>query len=92
MAGRPTAPGPFVPSDIPGDGEQSVALVAEFRKVSVALAGLNRLVPQVATAAPKLPVDGMIRLSRSPWWPSAGQTADKWVYYDAPSLTWKLLP
>jgi hypothetical protein len=65
--------------------------VSELTKVATSIASFIDMVPQVAIAVPKTPSDGMIRLARSPWHPAAGQSTDAWVYYDAPSGTWKLL-
>lgn len=41
--------------------------------------------------APKVPVDGQLLLSRSPWRPVSGQTADAWVYFDGAAGIWRLL-
>ena len=92
MAARPTTPGTYSPRDVPRDDDISPFLTDEFRQIGATLAGLVRIIPQPATAAPKNPVDCMVRMSRSPWRPLVGQTVDTWVYYDAPSATWKALP
>lgn len=42
-----------------------------------------------ATKAPAVLADGTTKLSRYPWWPVAGQTADGWVYYDQAGAIWR---
>lgn len=64
----------------------------EYRRIQRTLDVLVRMAPQAATKAPPVAEDGMQRLSRSPWWPVAGQVADAWVYYDAPLGSWQFLP
>ncbi len=61
------------------------------RMIETTVAEISLMTPQAATAAPKTVRDGMVRLARSPWRPASGQSADAWVYFDAPSGTWKLL-
>lgn len=66
-------------------------LARELQAISSAIQNLTLMTPQPATKAPVTLSDGMIRLARSPWRPLSGQTTDEWVFYDAPSGTWKLL-
>ena len=61
-----------------------VSLVRAVQQL-VAMAVSNSL------AAPVEPQDGMVRLSRWPWWPVAAQSADAWVYYDMAGGVWRLL-
>ena len=83
---------PYLPAIVPTDSDDLLTFLGDdLRKVSVTIAALIRQTPQPATSAPKLPADGMQRLARAPWWPAAGQVADAWVYYDAPTTSWKLL-
>lgn len=63
----------------------------EFNKLASVLRVYASMLPQAATQAPKNPADGMIRLSRNPWRPVAGQTVDKLVYYDAAGGVWRYL-
>jgi hypothetical protein len=63
----------------------------QLRAISNAIQGLALLAPQSSTEAPKTLVDGMVRLSRNPWRPVAGQVTDQWVYYDLAGLCWRLL-
>lgn len=42
-------------------------------------------------AAPKTPQDGQLVLSRAPWRPVAGQTADAWVYWDQAGGVWRFI-
>jgi hypothetical protein len=63
----------------------------ELAKVAACTETLALMTPQPAVKLPPQIADGMIRLARSPWRPVSGQTVDEWVYYDAPSATWKVL-
>jgi hypothetical protein len=89
---RTSVPLPYTPSPAPTlDGGDVLWGQQQFDRISATLNSLLALTPQPATAAPKAPQDGMIRLARSPWRPVSGQTADKWVYWDAPSGSWLYL-
>lgn len=92
MTARSALPFPYTvpasPPTIPG-GEQRF-MQAELVKIAASITSIARLTPQPATEAPKAPVDGMIRLSRSPWRPVGG-TVDAWVFWDGPTSTWLLL-
>lgn len=89
---RDLGPQPYVQSLLPitPDGYQRY-YQNEFGRVEVSTKSIYDMVPCPATAAPKVPRDGMVRLSRSPWRPVAGTTTDAWVFYDLPSASWKLL-
>lgn len=63
---------------------------AELAEIETAFAELVLMVPQPAIVAPKVVRDGMQRLARSPWRPIGG-SVDAWVFWDAPSGTWKAL-
>jgi hypothetical protein len=63
----------------------------ELSAIQASIATLLIFSPSAATKPPTALGDGMIRLSRAPWRPLAGQTADTWVYYDAPSGSWMAL-
>ena len=77
---------PILPST--ANGDSSRFLLSELASIQAVLASTQAMIPQAATQPPKLPVDGMQRLSRAPWRPLAGQVADQWVYFDAPSNSW----
>ncbi len=66
-------------------------LKGELQKIAISTSKTSLMTPQPAIKAPTEIADGMIRLSRSPWRPLSGQTVDTWVYYDAPSGSWKAL-
>lgn len=77
------------PPTIPGG--DAVYLAAQLAAIANSLSGVRLMTPQSAAVAPKVLQDGMLRLSRDPWRPVSGQTADAWVYYDAAGATWRLL-
>ena len=66
-------------------------LQQELERISVVTNNLALMIPQVATKAPAVVSDGMIRLARSPWRPVAGTTTDAWVFWDAVHDAWALL-
>ena len=80
---------PILPSTAGGDNSRF--LLSELATLQAVLASTQNMVPQAAVQAPRMPVDGMQRLSRAPWRPLTGQTVDTWVYFDAPSNSWKAL-
>lgn len=85
---RPTPPLTYTRNPQPLlPGADARYLQDELAKLEQVLANIALLTPQVATAAPKTLVDGMIRLARAPWRPTGG-TADLWVRYDAAAGTW----
>lgn len=88
---RPTLLQPYVRNSLPlmPDGDVRF-LQDELQRVEAAFADITSMVPQVATVAPKLPRDGMIRLARSPWRPVGG-TVDIYVYWNAPTSAWVVL-
>jgi hypothetical protein len=61
----------------------------ELTKLKTTLDSILLLMPQGANAAPRKLVDSMVRFSRQPWWPVAGQVADAWVFWDAVAGAWK---
>lgn len=63
----------------------------ELQRIKSVLAAYSDRLPQATDKAPTAPSDGMIRLSRDPWRPVSGQTADAWVYYDAAGSVWRYL-
>ena len=75
----------------PGASIDPVYLLRELQAIGRAVANLSIMTPQAATTEPPIVFDGMQRLARSPWWPASGQTSDAWVYFDAPTGSWKLL-
>ena len=88
---RPTAPVAYVQGVIPTETtDLSLFTSDELRKVASSIAMLVLMTPQACTSAPKVLVDAMPRLARSPWRP-AGGTIDAWVYYDQPTASWKFL-
>lgn len=66
-------------------------LTREFQALQDTLTGVLDMLPQRTSEAPLRPRDGMIRLSLSPWWPVAGQAADRWVIYDGTTELWAYL-
>ena len=60
-------------------GNDIAALVYEFRRLQSTVVVMRDLVPQVATAAPRNPVNGMIRYAKAPWNPLG--TGNRWVQY-----------
>lgn len=52
--------------------------------------GLIQMAVCNATKAPTSPADGTTKLSRWPWWPVSGQTADAWVFFDQAAAIWRL--
>ena len=86
---RPRELVPYERSALPIiEGSDIRYLQNELERVEEAFADLVLMTPQVATAAPRIKRDGMIRLARAPWRPIGG-TIDAWVYWDAPTATWK---
>lgn len=75
------------PPSIPGG--DAIYLASQLTAIANSLSGLRTLAAQSATVAPKVLLDGMIRLARNPWRPVAGQTADAWVYWDAAGSVWR---
>lgn len=75
------------PPSIPGG--DAVYLAAQLGAIANSLSGIRAMTPQSATVAPKALLDGMVRLSRDPWRPVSGQTADAWVYWDAAGGIWR---
>lgn len=61
---------------------------AQLVAIAAALESTQSLTPQASTKAPKVLIDGMMRLARYPWWPASGQTADAWLYYDGAGAVW----
>lgn len=90
MASSASTPMPYSPANLPilGDG-LAPYLQRELNKIRDAIYTTQRMTPQAASTAPKVLLDGMPRLSRYPWWPVSGQTADAWVYYDAVGKVWR---
>lgn len=85
-------PAAFLPGPQPIlPGGDDVYTQKEVQRLTKATQKLYLTSPITVTKAPTAPVDGMIRLARSPWHPVAGQTADAWVYYDATTQTWRYL-
>ena len=58
-----------------------VYLDRELSRMETTLSQLVNLSPQVATSAPKVPLQGMIRFAKAPWNPLA--TGDVLVVYKA---------
>lgn len=89
---RTLSPPVYTPAVLPilpgGEGPYTQA---ELRRLQTVLGAYLNLLPQAAIKAPVTLVDGMIRMARDPWWPVAGQTADKWVYFDAAGAVWRYL-
>jgi hypothetical protein len=87
-----TAPTPYAVSALTPilAGGQDRYYGQQLSLISISISSLIALTPQAATAAPKTPIDGMVRLARDPWRPVAGQTTDQWVYYDAAGKVWRL--
>ncbi len=82
---------PYVRGPVPTLPSTSLTfLPTELGKIASASAQVTAMTPQPAIAAPNAPQDGMTRLARAPWRPIGG-SVDAWVYYDAPSKTWKAL-
>lgn len=89
---RPAPLQPYTPGPPTTTLDQLPSLLSrELLAISTTLAGILPMTPQPATVAPKVLMDGMIRLARTPWWPAVGQSADGWVYYDLASTSWKFL-
>jgi hypothetical protein len=89
---KPSAPPRYVVGSAPAlPGGDAVYLDSQLQAIANSLAGINLMTPQSATAAPKTLLDGMMRLSRNPWRPVAGQTTDQLVYWDAAGAVWRLL-
>lgn len=87
-----SAPTPFQRSPQPLiDGGDGAYLRTELQNVHAAIESTQLFTPCPAIKAPASPVDGMIRLARKPWRPVAGQTVDKWVYYDGVGAVWRYL-
>lgn len=83
---------PLVPAIVPViPGGAGIAAQKELAQLRTAVQSMALLIPQVAVKAPDAPVDGMIRLSRSPWRPVSGQTTDQWCYFDGAGQIWRLL-
>jgi hypothetical protein len=61
----------------------------QLQNISNSISTIVVMTPQPATEPPKVLMDGMWRLARSPWRPLSGQTADQWVWYDATAGAWK---
>lgn len=92
MTARSDLPSSFTPGSPPVlPGGDKRYLQSQLDQIAASLNAVVLLTPQPATVAPKGPVDGMVRLSRSPWRPVSGTTTDAWVYWDAPSSSWLLL-
>lgn len=66
-------------------------LTHELQAIQVSLQMIANMIPQSATEVPKVLQDGMQRYARDPWRPASGQSADAWVWYDAPAGEWKTL-
>lgn len=82
---------PYVRGPVPTlPSASGVWFPTELGKIATASAQVTAMTPQPATAAPSGPQDGMTRLARAPWRPVGG-SVDAWVYFDAPSGTWKAL-
>lgn len=83
-------PTPYIPSPLPlMNGGLGPYAQREYDKIHRTLGTVLLLLPQEANEAPRVLMSGMVRLSRAPWWPVAGQTQDAWVYYDGPTQTWQ---
>jgi hypothetical protein len=89
MAITTKPPPTYTPQALPIlDGGSGKYMQSELQSIKSVLDNYQAMLPQAAIKAPIKPVDGMIRLSRSPWWPVSGQTADAWVYWDAAGQVW----
>lgn len=73
------------------DPNNPVYLAGELDRIEDSLRDLVLAAPQASTAPPKALRDAMVRLARYPWRPLGGAD-DRWVYYDAPTKTWKAMP
>lgn len=80
---------PYAPS--PSLGASAASIGRELAAIKRTIDGIIRMTPQATNKAPQALQDGMLRLARDPWRPAAGQVADAWVYYDAPTNSWLLL-
>ena len=93
MAVPISAPKGFIRTSVPilagGDGQY---LSNELDAIQASITTILIFSPCAATKPPTALGDGMVRLSRAPWRPLAGQTVDTWVYYDAPTATWLAMP
>ena len=77
---------------VPGDeGPRAAHFAEELRALQETLEGVLYLLPQRSIAAPARPREGMIRYSMTPWWPVAGQAADRWVIYCEDTNVWNYL-
>lgn len=84
MASSSRVPAPYSPRPTPPlPASLPVFLTRELRDIQETLAGVLALLPQDAVMAPDNPVSGMIRRAVAPWRPVIGQTADRWVSYQA---------
>lgn len=84
-SGLSVTPSPLVPV-LSGGAERYAQLT--LSNVQTVAQNTMAMTPQAATAAPATPLDGMVRLARSPWRPVSGQTVDAWVYFDAALDEW----
>lgn len=92
MSAPNSLPVAYTPASQPALSQGSARyLQQQLSAIASSITMLNLLTPQPATEAPKVLLDGMIRLSRSPWRPVSGATTDAWVYYDLPTTSWLLL-
>ncbi len=73
------------------EGGDAAFVKRELSRLANALGEVILMTPQSAYRAPKRLKDGMIRLSRKPWFPVSGQTTDEWVYWDAAGQAWRYL-
>ena len=71
------------------EGGESAFVKRELETLRAVLEDVLIMTPQSATKAPPRLKDGMRRLSRNPWRPVSGQTADAWVYWDAAGQLWR---
>lgn len=66
-------------------------LTREFQAIQDTLTGVLDMLPQRTSVAPPRPRDGMVRFSVTPWWPVAGQAADRWVIFNDDLDAWAYL-
>ena len=84
-------PVPYVPGSLPKLNDNlNIFITNELKKIQVSITGILNILPQVATAAPAKPMEGMMRLATAPWEPIAGTTSPTWVIYDA-TAGWTLV-
>ena len=86
----PVAPSQGVQPLLEGEGAQ-VWAQQRIKSLLNSVASLIQASVSNSMAAPKTPQDCQLLLSRDPWRPVAGQTADAWVYFDGAAGIWRFL-